>query len=399
VAERALELVPDRRLPPLRNARREAERRHLERLTVVDADLHLPAGPDPDEVGRHLRHANLRRLLALGASGIGFRSWDTLVPAPREDPRVAGRVRLPAQALPTAGPDGRHPMAAALLDCLDSLGADYGIVSHAPLLYLAQHPDVEVETELARAFAGWFLEDVLPGSDRLRTLLYLPITDPQASVRMIEELAGRPGVAGFLITAVSELPLHRNEYMKVFAALDERAQPLAVHAAANWQERPFNLLERFVGAHALGTPFYGLVHLFNAVVAGLPERFPRIRWVWMEAGQSWATFAASRLDNEYRQRQSEAPLLTRLPSAYIREMHFTTQPFEDEFPAREARAFLDSLGGARRLLYSSGYPGPDFDTPARIFDLPYLTGEEKRAILGENALELFGLPRPGASAP
>lgn len=392
--ERSLELLPARGPADLRNARLEAERRGLDRFTIVDADLHLPGLPDPEEVGRHIRHGNLRRLLVQGVSGIALRRWDSLIPVPREDPRVAGRVRLPARRPPPPRDDGLHPMAGALLDAMDALGADYGLVLHAPLLYLAQHPDVEVETELAGAFARWLVEEVLPHSSRLRTLLYLPITDPSSSVRMIEELAERPGVAGFLVTAVNELPLHRNEYMKVFAALDERGLPLAVHAGPNWQERPFNMLERFVGAHALGTPFYGMVHLFNAVVAGLPERFPGIRWIWMEAGQSWAVFAASRLDNEYRQRPSEAPLLTRLPSAYIRDMYFGTQPFEDEFPPAQARTFFDYLGGAGRFLYSSGYPGPDFDTPARIFDLPYLSEEEKRAILGENALSLFDLPPP-----
>lgn len=370
--------------PLLENAAREAERRGIREIPIVDADLHLHGPSDPEEVGRYIRHANLRRI---------FTRWDALMPLPRHDRRVADRVKFPpAKADPGHG--GMHPTARALLGSMDRLATDYAIVFHTPLLYLAQHPEVEVETELAEAFARWLVTDVLPESDRLRTLLYLPLTDPRASVRFIEAFADRPGVSGFLITALNYLPLHRNEYMKVFAALDERKQVLAVHSTHNWQEQPFSMMQRFVGAHALGTPFYGMVHLFNAVVSGIPERFPSIRWVWMEGGQSWAVFSASRLDNEYRQRSSEAPLLTRLPSEYIREMYFTTQPFEDEFPAAEARAFFDYLHGAETFLYSSGYPGHDFDTPARISDIAYLTEEEKRAVLGGNALKLFDLPLP-----
>jgi predicted TIM-barrel fold metal-dependent hydrolase len=220
-------------------------------------------------------------------------------------------------------------------------------------------------------------------------MLYLPITDPQFSVRMIDEFAGHPSVAGFAITALNYLPLHRNEYMKVFAALNERGLPLAVHATHNWLERPFNIMPRFLAAHAVGTPFYGMVHLFNAIIAGLPERFPRIRWIWREAGQSWLTFTASRLDNEYKQRTSEAPLLTRLPSEYIRDMFFATQPLEREFPSKEARTLFDYVNGSRSFVYSSGYPGHDFDTPAAVWDLDYLTEDEKRAVLAGNALRLF----------
>jgi len=35
-----------------------------------------------------------------------------------------------------------------------------------------------------------------------------------------------------------------------------------------------------------------------------------------------------RLDHEYMMRSSEAPLLRKPPSEYLREMYFTTQPLE-----------------------------------------------------------------------
>jgi predicted TIM-barrel fold metal-dependent hydrolase len=381
----ALELVPRQDRPLLENAERDARERRLADVTIVDADLHLHGLPSSEEVRRHIRHANLQRL---------FTRWNAEIPRPRGDVWVGGRVKYP----PIEGPSataavagGLHPTAATMLESMDRLGVDYGIVSHTPLLHLAQHPEVEVETELAAAFARWLVEDVLPGADRLRTLLYLPITDPKVSVRMIEEFGDRPGVAGFLITAVNYLPLHRNEYMPVFAALEERRLPLAVHASHNWLERPFNLLPRFLGAHALGTPFYAMVHLFNTVIAGIAARFPDLPWIWMEAGQTWATFCASRIDNEYRQRTSEAPLLTRMPGDYIRDMHFTTQPLEDEFPPAQARVLFDYLNGGHSFLYSSGYPGSDFDVPGRVLDLPYLSREEQLAILAGNAMRVFRL--------
>jgi hypothetical protein len=389
VADRQLELARPEERPLLANAERDATERGLRDVLVVDADLHLHGLPSSEEVRRHVRHANLQRL---------FTRWNAEIPRPRGDRWVGGRVKFPPAEGPStsrgasaAVAEGRHPTAATLLESMDQLGVDYGIVFHTPLLYLAQHPEVEVETELAAAFARWLVEEVLQGADRLSTLLYLPITDPKVSVRMIEEFGDRPGVAGFLITAVNYLPLHRNEYMPVFAALEERRLPLAVHTSHNWLERPFNLLPRFLGAHALGTPFYAMVHLFNTVISGIPERFPDLRWVWMEAGQSWATFCASRIDNEYRQRTSEAPLLTRMPSEYIRDMFFTTQPIEEGFPATEARALFDYVNGANSFLYSSGYPGSDFDVPGKVLDLPYLSREEHLAVLGGNAARLFAL--------
>lgn len=43
-------------------------------------------------------------------------------------------------------------------------------------------------------------------------------------------------------------------------------------------------------------------------------------------------------------------------------------------------------------VYSSDYPHWDLDVPARIYDLPFLSQDEERAILGGSAMRLFGLP-------
>ncbi|HSR23416.1 MAG TPA: amidohydrolase family protein, partial [Candidatus Eisenbacteria bacterium] len=93
-----------------------------------------------------------------------------------------------------------------------------------------------------------------------------------------------------------------------------------------------------------------------------------------------------------------APLLKRLPSSYIRDMFFTTQPFERLDDPAHMRAVFEMMSGETQLLYSSDYPHQDFDLPTLIWDLPFLSDEAKRGILGGNAIRLFGLPVPGAAA-
>ena len=43
------------------------------------------------------------------------------------------------------------------------------------------------------------------------------------------------------------------------------------------------------------------------------------------------------------------------------------------------------------MLYSSDYPHWDMDLPSVIYDLPFLTEQAKRNILGETARKLFDL--------
>src|SRR5260370_9944907 len=69
-----------------------------------------------------------------------------------------------------------------------------------------------------------------------------------------------------------------------------------------------------------------MVHLTNWVLNGLPERFPKLKVIWIESGLAWVPFVMQRLDSEYMMRTSECPLLKRKPSQYIQEMYFTSQP-------------------------------------------------------------------------
>jgi predicted TIM-barrel fold metal-dependent hydrolase len=97
-----------------------------------------------------------------------------------------------------------------------------------------------------------------------------------------------------------------------------------------------------------------------------------------------------RLDHEFLMRQSDAPLLTRLPSDYMREMYYTTQPLERQNLDLLEAAF-NAVNGSTQLLYASDWPHWDCDFPAAVYDLPFLDEMSKRNILGENARRIFEL--------
>ncbi|HEY8579999.1 MAG TPA: amidohydrolase family protein, partial [Beijerinckiaceae bacterium] len=91
-------------------------------------------------------------------------------------------------------------------------------------------------------------------------------------------------------------------------------------------------------------------------------------------------------------RSSDAPLLKRLPSDYMREMHYSSQPMEKVKNARALEVTFEMIAAETQLLYSSDYPHWDMDLPSTIYDLPFLDEAAKRAILGGNARKLFKLP-------
>jgi predicted TIM-barrel fold metal-dependent hydrolase len=287
-------------------------------------------------------------------------------------------------------PKGVHKQTALSRKAMDAMGIDYMTVFPTPMLSLGVHPQAEVEVQLAQAYNRWLCEEILPQDQGLLGLLYLPFNTPEACAPMVEEFGDKPGVIGFTVTSTRHKPVHHNSYMRLYSALEERDLPLAFHAGLQWEDGSMAQLNRFLSMHALSFVHFNLIHLTNWVINGLPERFPKLKTIWIESGLAWLPYLMQRLDSEYMMRTSEAPLLKRKPSDYIKEMYFSSQPIERDHN-RLVEATFEAINAETQLLYASDWPHWDFDTPSTIYDLPFLNEKQKRNILGGNAARLFKL--------
>ncbi len=274
---------------------------------------------------------------------------------------------------------------------MESLGVDVMVVFPTPMLFLGLHPQPEMEVWLGRAYNRWLIERILSADDRIKTMIYLPFNSPDEAVRMVEEFGDAPGVIGFCITSTRHKAVHHNDYMKLYAMIEERGKPLSFHAGYHWQDPSLATVNRFLGMHALGFAWCNIVHMTNWVLNGIPERFPKLKSIWIESGLAWVPFLMQRLDDQYLMRSSEAPHLKRLPSEYMREhCWYTTQPMETHNKKALANT-LEMINAETQLLYASDWPHFDFDLPQEISDLPFLSEQAKRNILGLNAARIFGL--------
>jgi uncharacterized protein len=379
----------------LRNAALQAKERGLDDVLVVDADAHHHEGQQWPEILSYLEDPVLRQEALLG----GFTKANPalkFIPGPPPglfNQDSGGRVlRYGMVTVEEWRNEGDNRDLVLINRAMEAMSIDYQVLFPGAVLNLGLHPVPEIEVAVARAYARWMSERILDENDRLRSMLYLPLSNPEASLRIIEEFGDHPGIIGFLVTSVRYNPVHRNENAPVYRAIEESGKPLAFHAGLNWiGDRMLEQLNRTISVHALGFCFFQMVHLTNWIMNGIPERFPRLKVIWIESGLAWLPFMMQRLDHEYMMRSTDAPLLTRLPSEYMRDMYFTTQPLEVT-NLDALRVTFELIDGENTLLYASDFPHWDFDVPSRIWDLPFLDEAAKRKILGLNAQRLFDLP-------
>jgi len=373
----------------LAHARQQAVKRKLDDILIVDCDAHHYENENFDQILPFMENDVLRQVTMAGRRS-GRRS---IVPSQAGFTQdMGGRVtRYPLRPTEKTDPDRIRDVVLGER-WMDAMSVDYSCLFPTGMLNIGLHPQKEMENDLCWAYNRWLTERVLPESGgRMYSALSLPFSDPAECLRQVETFGDRKGVSGFMVTTVRTLPVYDNAYMKVYRAMEERGLSLSFHSGPNWQEPVFRSCNRFISVHALGFSFYNILHCTNWVINGMGERFRKLPVIWIEAGLAWIPFLMQRLDNEYMMRPSEAPLLKKKPSEYMRDMYYSSQPIEIQDRGALECTFR-MMDAENRLLYASDYPHWDFDLPSTIYDLPFLSEKAKHNILGGTAARLFKLP-------
>jgi predicted TIM-barrel fold metal-dependent hydrolase len=372
----------------LAHARKQADQRKFDDMLIVDVDAHHYENENFGEILPFMENDVFRQLTISGR----MKGRHSIVPGQIGFQDMGGRVtRYPMRSTEKTSP-GRQRDVELGERWMDAMSVDYSCLFPTGMLNVGLHPLKEMEVDLCWAYNRWLTEKVLPESGgRMFSMLCLPFSDPDASLRQVETFGDRKGVKGFMVTTVRTLPVHDNAYMKVYRAMEERGLALSFHSGPNWGEPVFRGLNRFISVHALGFSFYNILHCTNWVVNGMGERFPKLPVIWIESGVAWIPFLMQRLDHEYMLRSSECPLLKKKPSEYMRDMYYSTQPIEIQ-DLDTLECTFRMINAETQLLYASDYPHWDFDLPSTVWDLPFLSEKAKHNILGGTAARLFKLP-------
>jgi hypothetical protein len=371
----------------LEHAANQAVTRRYEDFMIVDVDSHHYETESFNEICEYiddpvLRHEAKFQGFSAGGLNIGKGNFQ----------EMGGRIVRYRARKKEETPPTPHRQITLMRRWMDAMGTDIACMFPTPMLNLSLSPREDIETALAWAYNRWLCERILSQDKRLRSMLYLPFHNGGECLKMVEAFGDKPGVIGFMVTSTHYKAVHDNAYVKAYSAIQERGLPLAFHSASGTgSEEGLRLLNRFMGVHALGFTWHNMLHMTNWITNGMPERFPRLKVLWIESGLAWVPFLMQRLDNEWMMRNGDAPLLRRPPSDYMREMFYSTQPMEMVNNREALELTFKMMNAETQLCYASDYPHWDMDLPSVIYDLPFLSEEAKRNILGGNAARLFKL--------
>ena len=251
-------------------------------------------------------------------------------------------------------------------------------------------PGTHVETpadaaRLAALVNDEFKEAIETRGQHFTALATLPLNDPQASLKEFQRATGELGLRGaMLFSNINGVALSDERFWPLYEAANDLGAVLYIHPA-----HPVNvqMMEEYWLMPLVGFLFDTTLAAASLVFAGVPERFPKIRWALCHLGGA-IPYLAERLDRGFHAFKDCRANIEKEPSAYLKQFYYDTVNFN-----QGALELAIDFAGADHVLAGSDYPHQIGSIPSMLDAIAALpiTDEEREQIRWKNAARLLGL--------
>jgi aminocarboxymuconate-semialdehyde decarboxylase len=193
---------------------------------------------------------------------------------------------------------------------------------------------------------------------------------------------GLPGA--MLFSNVNGVPLADARFWPLYKKADELGAVLQIHPM---YPVGVEAMKEFWLMPLVGFLMDTTLATAHLVFAGVPDRYPRIKWVLGHLGGA-IPYLAERLDRGYHAFGECRANISKPPTDYLRDFYYDTVNFDTD-----ALMLAVKFAGADHILAGSDYPHQIGSIPlmkAALASLP-LPEDQKAAIFGGNTKRVYGL--------
>jgi predicted TIM-barrel fold metal-dependent hydrolase len=248
-----------------------------------------------------------------------------------------------------------------------------------------------------RAFNDTMTEFAAPDPSRLIMSYQIPINDIEHAIKEVRRVAALGGKSLQLPVFPAELGLpdyYHERYDPLLAAIQETGLPICCHVGLNTSLEDLFQRDPTPGG-VVGMPQIALSTgeaLGFWITAGVLERFPELKLVFVEPGPGWVAWWLYMADDLTGRQGYKVPQIKEPPSFYFHRQVSVT--FIDE-PDLVQSEHLRYRLGVENIMWSSDYPHPvtSFPNSHKIVDEVFagVPGAERELMVSGNAKRVWNL--------
>jgi predicted TIM-barrel fold metal-dependent hydrolase len=280
---------------------------------------------------------------------------------------------------------------------MDREGLDLAVLYPTSAMYVTafDRMDARFAAAACRAYNDW-LHDYIRAADPARMFGAAAVSphDVPSAVAEVRRAVNELGMKAVFMrpNIVNGRPWHDVSYDPLWAACQELNVPVGFHETTGSRMKAAGA-DRFKSAgitHIATHPLEQMLACMDVIMGGVTERFPRLRFAFLEGQCGWLPFWLHRMDEHYEWREpyGEMTHLSARPSEYFRRQGFCAVECDEAFVARVVETVGDDT-----LVTTTDYPHGDSKYPdamTSFLALP-LSDRSKQKILWDNVLRLYSL--------
>lgn len=221
---------------------------------------------------------------------------------------------------------------------------------------------VDMVAVICRAVNDWVRECWLDKEPRLRASILVPQTAPDMAAAEIERLGEDRRFVQVLMLAGNKDLLGKRSHWPIYATAEKYGLPIAVHAGSIYHHPLAHAFGSYQVEDYIARSFAFESQVLSIVAEGVPQKFPGLKFVFLESGVTWLPACLWRFDKTWRGVRKETPWVKRLPSDIVRDyIRLSIQPFDAPDADRALETFCDQMGSDEMLLFSTDFPHWHFE--------------------------------------
>ena len=315
------------------------------------------------------------------------------------------------QLLPESFGGGKPVGPAEWSTFMSEVGVDAAVLYPTVALAYGKMTDLDWQIAVTSAYNDWLYHTYLQVDPRFRGMALIPLADPTAAAAELRRAVKDLGMCGAMLATVNARGhVGAKDLWPVYEEADRLGCAIAFHGGCH-SGFGFDDINVYAPVHALGHPYGQMNCLASVIFNGFPERFPNVRWGFLEGGVGWLFLVLERFDRSYETHIAYDPrneLFTLGPkervSDYIKRHIKEGRIFigcEGEEPTL---AYAVKTVGSEPFIFSTDFPHEVNAAMCKhemeeLLECDELTHEDKQNILARNAERFYRLaPAQGSPA-
>ena len=281
---------------------------------------------------------------------------------------------------------------------MDAEGIDTAILY--PTTMLGYVADPGFAAARSRAYNNWLADYIKPYPNRLYGAAAVPLQDIPAAVTELRRAVNELGFKGVFIRPNPYIENTRFD-TPIYDAFWAECQALGVPVGLHVFLRPdmpgacrdlkIAAFEDIYFTQAVSNPIDLMLCLTWFCAAGILDRFPDLKVIFLEGNGGWVQSWLERLDHHSKIWGSQVPWQKMSPTERFKNNCYVSFDADEKLLCPTAEIL-----GAEPIIWASDYPHPDAKMPGVVQEIrenvAKLPEAAQRQILGENAIKLYNLP-------